>query len=193
MDSIGYYNRKAKEFVDRTIDQSRSKEMKRFLKYLEPGSYLLDAGCGSGRDTKAFLEMGYKMVAFDASEEMVKVSSSVAGQKTLQMKFQDLDFEKEFEGIWANASLLHVPYDEFRSVLVRLHQALKPSGILYASFKKGNQHRQVEDRHFYDQDESTLEPFIDGIFEEVESWDTEDLGKAANTTQLWYNVILRKK
>lgn len=193
MTTLEYYNKKAKDFFDRTVTRDMKLHRERFLKYVPASANILDAGCGSGRDTKAFLQDGYSVVAFDAAKEMVVMSEEVTGQKTLQLRFQDINFVHEFNGIWANASLLHVPYNDLREVLERLHCSLKPSGILYASFKKGNHHRQVEERHFYDQDESTFKPLIKGLFELEDSWDSEDTGIAANTTNQWYQVILRKR
>ena len=192
MTTLDYYNKKAKEFSSRTIARDMAPHRNRFLKYLPTGARILDAGCGSGRDTKAFLQSGYSVVAFDASEELVRISKEVTGLETLQLRFQDLSFVDEFDGIWANASLLHVPYDELTEVLRRLHCSLKQSGILYASFKKGNKHRQVEERHFYDHDENTLNPLIKGLFTLEVFWNSEDTGIAANVTNEWYQVILRK-
>ena len=190
--TIGYYDRLAKAFVNRTLDRDMSLHRGRFLQCLLPKAHLLDAGCGSGRDAQAFLLSGYQVTAFDASKELAKIAESVTGQNVMQMRFQDLHFVNVFDGIWANASLLHVSYDELHGVLRRLYSALKPSGILYASFKQGKKHRQVEDRHFYDQDQETLEPFLHDLFACTDSWNSEDTGVAANDSKLWFHVLLKK-
>ena len=71
------------------------------------------------------------MVSIDASEEMVRLSSKLTGQQTLLMKFEDVDFKDEFDGIWACASLLHVPKAKIKSVMTKLAQALKENGIFF--------------------------------------------------------------
>lgn len=116
----------------------------------------------------------------------------MTGQKVVQMRFQELYFANVFDGIWANASLLHVSYDELPDVLRRLHHALKLSGVLYVSFKQGKHYRQVEDRHFYDQDLVTFEPFVRGLFTSLDSWNSEDTGMAANDSKLWFHMLLKK-
>jgi len=187
-----YYETQARSFFDRTVSKEMEPHRKRFLDHLSKGARILDAGCGSGRDTLAFLEAGYPVVAFGASQELVRLSSELTRQKTLQLRFQEIDFSNEFDGVWANASLLHVPYSEFRAVLQRLHTALTPGGVLYASFKKGDQFRNAGGREFYDQNDQTLSPLIERLFKFETSWSSEDLGGGASPEKLWYHVILKK-
>ena len=86
---------------------------------------ILDAGCGSGRDSLYFKNQGLEVVAFDASIEMVKISSQLLDSPTRHLTFQDIAFHDEFDGVWASASLLHTPYDELFSVMRRLHHVSK--------------------------------------------------------------------
>lgn len=193
MVTLDYYNTQGQAFVSRTIDRDVSENRNRFLKYLPETARILDAGCGSGRDTQAFLTAGYDAEAFDGSEEMVKAASKFTQKQVHLVRFQELDFAKEFDAIWANASIIHVPYEELPDVLSRLHKALKSEGILYASFKKGDSHRLIGERHFYDQDEITIKAYVEGNFTLLACWTTEDTGRAANHTKQWLNVILKKK
>jgi 2-polyprenyl-3-methyl-5-hydroxy-6-metoxy-1,4-benzoquinol methylase len=83
-----------------------------FLALLKPGARILDAGCGSGRDLKAFSERGYQVVGLDASELMVRLAREHSDQQVHHLAFQEVTYKEEFDGIWACASLLHVPWRE---------------------------------------------------------------------------------
>lgn len=194
MDSIDYYNKNSKAFYYRTINADLSEEYQKFLKHLPKQARILDAGCGSGRDSKFFLERGYETVAFDGSLEMVKVASDLLKKKVFHMCFEDMGFLNEFHAIWASASLLHIPYDKLRKVMQRLHKALLPSGILFASFKYGNSKRKVEDRSFFDMDEKSIGPYIKGLFEPIEIWKTKDVRsqKAPSEDKSWLNLLAKR-
>jgi 2-polyprenyl-3-methyl-5-hydroxy-6-metoxy-1,4-benzoquinol methylase len=123
---------------------------------LPPNAHILDAGCGSGRDSKAFTSMGFRVTAIDASEEMVSLASQYSGLPVKLLRFQDLDFNEEFDAIWACASLLHVPRAEIDDVLTRLANAPKSGGIMYMSFKHGLRERTKNGRFFNDYTEESL-------------------------------------
>lgn len=168
MDSIDYYNQNSQAFYDRTINADQRDTYEMFLKHLPRKGRILDAGCGVGRDARFFLSKGYDVVAFDASVEMVKMASDLMGKDAQHLFFHEIDFCNEFDGIWANASLLHTPYEDLRGIFEKFHKALRPSGILYASFKYGNSMRQADNRTFFDMDEVTLGPYLKGLFEPLE-------------------------
>ena len=96
-----------------------------FLKLLPDDARILDAGCGSGRDAKKFTELGFAVSAFDASEEMVKHATQYAGIEVQQLRFDQLKYKGEFDGVWACASQLHVRKDEFVSTLQNLVNRIK--------------------------------------------------------------------
>ena len=135
---MNYYDKNAQEFFDGTVDADMSSHHEEFLKNLPENSHILDAGCGSGRDVKIFKERGYKVTAIDGSLEMCKLASEFANINVHHIQFQKIEFKNEFNGIWASASLLHVPSDEIDLVLNKLKEALKDDGIFYASFKLGD-------------------------------------------------------
>jgi SAM-dependent methyltransferase len=108
---------------------------KPFLELVAPNGKILDAGCGSGRDSLYFLQHGYRVEAFDASVEMCRLASSLIGQSVHLRTFSEVEWKSEFDGIWACASLLHVKRDSIHAVLDSLCSALKPNGTMYLSFK----------------------------------------------------------
>ena len=100
---------------------------------------ILDLGCGSGRDLVAFQEMGYQVTGLDATPAFVEMASQIAGCEVWQQSFLSLDLpSKTFDGMFANASLIHVPSVEMLGVLENLHQALSKNGILLMSMVRGD-------------------------------------------------------
>jgi 2-polyprenyl-3-methyl-5-hydroxy-6-metoxy-1,4-benzoquinol methylase len=93
-----------------------------------PGGRILDAGCGPGRDALAFAERGYELIAFDASTAMVRVARERVGSRIVVhlMRFEDLNGQSEFDGIWACASLLHVPLTSSLPQLRAWHRHCDP-------------------------------------------------------------------
>jgi SAM-dependent methyltransferase len=143
-----YYDTHAKEYCESTVHLDLRDVYVPFLKQLAPGAHILDAGCGSGRDTKVFSERGFRVTAIDASAELARLAQSLTGRRCEVLRFQDMKFREEFDGIWACASLLHIPKGEMIDVLPRFIQALKPGGIFYISLKEGEGERIAEDGRF---------------------------------------------
>ena len=103
--TIAFYD---EQYAESTVHLNMQKFYDRFEKYLPEGASVLDAGCGSGRDSKHFMERGYTVTAFDASETMCECASKLTGQEVRKLTFQEMDYHDCFDGIWACASLLHV-------------------------------------------------------------------------------------
>ena len=119
-DSLQYYNQHAKEFSDSTRDVEFKEMQECFLAYLKPGARILDFGCGSGRDTKYFLDRGFETDAADGSEELVRIASEYTGIEVRLMYFQDLDEKEAYDGIWACSSILHLAYRELEDVFIKM-------------------------------------------------------------------------
>ena len=140
-DTDQYYEQYAAEFFGSTVGVDMSPVHQRFLAQLQPGSDVLDAGCGSGRDAKAFADAGFRVSAFDASATLARLASSHCGFEVAHRRFDEVDEIAQFDGIWCCASLLHVPLDAMPATLDRLWRALRPGGVLYVSFKHGRGER----------------------------------------------------
>jgi 2-polyprenyl-3-methyl-5-hydroxy-6-metoxy-1,4-benzoquinol methylase len=102
-----------------------------------PGGFILDAGCGSGRDARAFREKGFSVYAFDACPELAALAAAHADIPVEVRTFADVDEEQRYDGVWACASLLHVPREHLPDALNRLWRALRPGGAFYLSFRPG--------------------------------------------------------
>lgn len=192
--TIDYYNKNAKEYSSSTIGVDFSATQNRFLNYLPLHAKILDFGCGAGRDTKAFLEKGFDVDAVDGSEELCKIASLYTGITVRQMFFQQLDAVAKYDGIWACASILHLPNDELVSVMKKMSVALKPTGIIYTSFKYGTFSSKRNDRFFSDFTEQTFTGFLLNIPELKcdEYWISKDV-RPNRSEEKWMNIILSRK
>jgi SAM-dependent methyltransferase len=191
--SIAYYETHAAAFFADTVALDLSPLYARFLERLPAGGHLLDAGCGSGRDARAFLQRGYAVTAFDASPTLARLASAHCGLPVPVLRVQDMAWQEQFDGIWACASLLHVPLRELPEVLRRLAAALKPGGILYASFKYGQGEREQRGRRFTDMDEAGLAALLQAApyFTVLETWITADQ-RLERVEERWLNARVQK-
>lgn len=135
--TLKYYNNKAEQFYDSTVSVNFADTQNIFLSKLAKGSAILDFGCGSGRDTKYFLSQGHHGEAIDGSLELCKLASKYTGIQVRHMLFQELSASNKYDGIWACASILHLPWSELTDVMRKMQAALKANGIIYTSFKYG--------------------------------------------------------
>ena len=154
--TLNYYNANAQDFVQGTVGVDFHITQDRFLAQLAAGASILDFGCGSGRDTKYFLERGYAVEAMDGSAELCKLASAYTGIKVKQMLFSELDAVEKYDGIWACASILHLAWDELVAVLQKMVRAVKAGGVIYTSFKYGQFTGERNGRFFTDLDEEGL-------------------------------------
>lgn len=135
--TLQFYRRNAEAYAKREI-ASRQVRLAKFLALLPPGAAILELGCGAGADSAEMLARGYDVTPTDGSPEMAEVASRRLGRQVRTLLFDDLDAAAVYDGIWANACLLHVPRDQLANVLARIRRALKAGGAFYASYKSGD-------------------------------------------------------
>ena len=123
--TINYYNKYTKSFIQTTRSVDFTNIQNKFLSYLPSGAFILDFGCGSGRDTKYFLKRNYNVTAIDGSEEICKEASKYTGIKVKQMLFEELNDQNIYDGIWACASILHLSKSDLFRVFHKMNKALK--------------------------------------------------------------------
>lgn len=191
--TLGYYDNHADEFYKSTVNVEFATMQKHFLSKLKVGAHILDFGCGSGRDTKYFLEQGYSVEAIDGSAQLCKLASEYTGIEVKKMFFQELKEVNRYDGIWACSSILHLSITELADVMRRMEVALKENGIIYTSFKYGNFSGERNGRFFTDMTEETFAEFLKGIehLEVEEQWTTSDV-RPGRGEEKWLNLILRK-
>ena len=133
--TLQFYNGNAQAYAGREI--TKHTRLNRFLALLPPGGSILELGCGAGADSARMLARGYGVRPTDGSREMADVVARRLGRPVATLLFEDLDEVEAYDGVWANACLLHVPRPELGQVLKLIWRALKPAGHFYASFKAG--------------------------------------------------------
>lgn len=191
--TLNYYNTNATSFVSSTRSVDFTQTQDRFLRLLPSAAAILDFGCGSGRDTKYFLDVGMQVDATDGSEELCRLASEYTGIPVRQMLFEELDAKAQYDGIWACSSILHLSQESLKDVLKKMIAALKEHGIIYTSFKYGTFEGERNGRFFTDFTEETFREFVadvDGIRIE-ETWITGDV-RPGRGDERWLNLILRK-
>ncbi len=186
-----YYQQNAQDYFSSTAFLDTSPLYDHFIPLLPDNAHLLDAGCGSGRDTKAFLKRGYRVTAFDACHELVALATKHTGIAVQYSTFTEFTSTTLFDGIWACASLLHVPHKEMINTLCHLGQLLKAGSYFYCSFKTSGPEQTEDGRrftHFNLGEMKTL--LISTPFSLFHGWLTEDVRN--DSQQQWLNVILKK-
>lgn len=192
--TINYYDINAKEFVEGTLNVDFKTTQDKFINKLPAKGYILDFGCGSGRDTKYFLAKDFNVDAIDGSIELCKIASEYTNIKVNHMYFNELSRVNKYDGIWACSSILHLSLDDLVDVFKRMSKALKDEGIIYTSFKYGNFSGERNGRYFTDMTEDSFANLIANVdnLKVEEQWITADV-RPQRGNEKWLNLILRKK
>ena len=191
--NLTYYQVEAAPFFATTVAVDMTTLYAPFLARLAPGAAILDAGCGSGRDARAFRELGYAVTALEPAPALAQLAEAHLGLPVEVRRFQDIDWVSRFDGIWACASLLHVPLAELPDALQRLACALRPDGVLYVSFKYGHGEREHGGRRFTDLDEAGLAEAIQTVpqLAIIDHWLTPDQ-RPERAAEHWFNTLLQR-
>lgn len=194
MNTIDYYNTNAQEYFEKTVETDLAEIRDFFLGYLGKDARILDFGCGSGRDAKAFADAGRIVEALDGSQELCRIASEYLGLDVRHMMFQEFAEQERYDGLWACASILHLTYEEILDVMERIHASLKPQGVVYATFKYGTFEGERDGRYYTDFEEKKMERLLAKLncFDLERMWLTGDALPGRQEGQ-WINVILRKK
>lgn len=192
--TIEYFNEKAEKcFLDAfTITERTNQD--HFLSFLKPGARILDFGCGSGRDTAYFREKGFDVTPADGSEGMCRFASEYLKTPVRLLEFNELDEEEAYDGIYASASIMHLEYEKLVEVFPKMIRALKSNGIIYVSFKYGEEDGFLGKRYYCYMNEERFGKMI-GQFETLA---IEEQGIFGNEHPgqmdfRWLWAILRKK
>lgn len=200
--TISHYRDHATAYANATRDVDMSPVRARLLAHVPPGAWVLDAGCGSGRDALAFQRAGYRVAAFDASPELARLASEHTGLPVCVADFLSLSETAplgvppgvRFDGIWACASLLHVAEADQAQAWARLWAWLAPGGVVYASYKLGNGERVDElGRPFTDATEERLRAWLNPLpaVTQVHTWASAD--RRQGETQSWLNALVQRE
>ena len=195
--TLDYYDEHVSQFAEETVNVRFSSIQDRFLQLIPEGGSILDFGCGSGRDSLYFRQKGYAVEACDGSPQMVSIASEYTGLPVKQMLFSELNESDRYDGIFACASILHVPFEELPDILTRMIRALKTKGIAYISFKYGEQEGYRNGRYFTDMNEERLDDLLSRLdrsavhIQIVETTVTGDV-RPGREHEKWLNILLQK-
>lgn len=191
--TINYYENNAMLFVHDTENVVFTDVQVKFLNKLQQGANILDFGCGSGRDTRFFLENGYSVDAIDGSAKLCRLASKNTGINIRHMSFSELNEIEKYDGIWACASILHLPKEELKIVLKKMIRATKNDGVIYASFKYGGFEGYRGERYYTDFTEESINLLLEDLKEILleELWVSTDV-RPNRSNEKWLNLILRK-
>ena len=193
-DTLEYYNSNANSYKEKWNNEFLKNYdfdiPDIFLSYIKENSYILDLGCGTGRDSKYFLDRGYDVKSIDGSKEMCEVAKELLNKEVDQINFLDIDYKYEFDGVFACASLLHLSNQDLIIVLNKISDSLKQNGILYASFKYGNIDRLESGRYFNDMTFDKFSSICKNItnFKILKVWMTN----AYDSDKKFINFIIQK-
>ena len=189
-----YYNQHAEDFFSDTFLLDMESLYRPFLEKVDKGGVIVDAGCGSGRDAKGFLERGYQVLAFDDSQELVELARANTCLAVTKCTFFEFSTEPQsVHGIWACASLLHLPYEELPEVLIYFSRFLITGGVIYCSFKYGDDQVVRNGRCFTNMNEERIKAVLKGTdLVLVDLWLSDDL-RPDREDERWLNVMLSKR
>lgn len=189
--TLSYYDSNAEDFAASTVSVDFSDVQERFLARLDLGSRILDFGCGSGRDAKYFLSRGFAVDASDGSSAMCRVASEYLAMPVKHELFQDLSDIEAYDGIWACASILHEPKVDLPGLFGKMARALKPNGVIYASFKYGDFEGERNGRYFTCLTEESLAELLADIpaLGHCQTWVSSDV-RGGRGDELWLNCLI---
>lgn len=190
--NLRFYRDQAQAYFESTAHLDLAAVRAKLTRRLSPGARLVEAGCGSGRDTKAFALEGFDVQAFDASPELVALAREHTGLSVACSTFEQWEAPPEFDAVWACSSLVHLDAPRLEDALSRLVRSLKPNGWLYTNFKTGSSPEATEDgRRFHRATESEVRALLarQGLCLH-ELWTTASL---RSSSVEWLNVLATKQ
>lgn len=188
-ETIKYYNDNAKGFIEDTIRVDMGFSRNRFLNYIRKEGHILDFGCGSGRDSREFMNLEYKVSAIDGSKSICEITSEYLGIDVKCLEFSEFNDVDKYDGIWACASILHLNSKELEGIFKKMKIALRKDGVIYVSFKLGDFEGIRKGRYFNYMNQDRLERLI-GDLRIIDTWITCD-GRLHRNTEKWFNAILK--
>jgi SAM-dependent methyltransferase len=193
-ETIEFYNQNADKYDQATYNLQLEIPWMEFTSRIKPNGLILDIGCGSGRDMRHFIDLGYYVEGVEPSREMAIIARFRTGAIIHEIAAEQIDFNNQFDGVWACASLLHVDRSSMEKTYNLIMRSLKQSGVFYFSLKSGAGTIRKEDGRLfanYSSDEIEELVMARSDTKSFVSWESSDALHTRNTK--WLNFIVTKK
>ena len=189
--TLSWYRDNAIQYAEETRNSLVLDALWEFLSRMKEGGTILDYGSGSGRDSAYFLDKGFSVDSLDGSAEMKAQAERLFGIKVKLASFLSLEEKDKYDGIWAQASILHLEEHDLRVALTLIERALKRDGVFYSSFRKGEGDGYENGRWYTNMTERRFLSFLPASLYMEKIWESQDVRPGVNRT--WLSIICRKK
>ena len=189
--TLSWYRDNAIQYAEETRNSLVLDALWEFLFRMKEGGTILDYGSGSGRDSAFFLDKGFSVHSLDGSAEMKAQAERLFGIKVKLSSFLSLEEKDKYDGIWAQASILHLEEHDLRVALTLIERALKRDGVFYSSFRKGEGDGYENGRWFTNMTERRFLSFLPASLYVEKIWESQDVRPGVSRT--WLSIICRKK
>ena len=189
--TLSWYRENAIQYAEETRNSLVLDALWEFLSRMKEGGTILDYGSGSGRDSAYFLDKGFSVDSLDGSAEMKAQAERLFGIKVKLASFLSLEEKDKYDGIWAQASILHLEEHDLRVALTLIERALKRDGVFYSSFRKGEEDGYEKGRWYTNMTERRFLSFLPASLYVEKIWESQDVRPGVNRT--WLSIICRKK
>ena len=189
--TLSWYRENAIQYAEETRNSLVLDALWEFLSRMKEGGTILDYGSGSGRDSAYFLDKGFSVDSLDGSAEMKAQAERLFGIKVKLSSFLSLEEKDKYDGIWAQASILHLEEHDLRVALTLIERALKRDGVFYSSFRKGEGDGYENGRWYTNMTERRFLSFLPASLYVEKIWESQDVRPRVNRT--WLSIICRKK
>ena len=189
--TLSWYRENAIQYAEETRNSLVLDALWEFLSRMKEGGTILDYGSGSGRDSAYFLDKGFSVDSLDGSAEMKAQAERLFGIKVKLASFLSLEEKDKYDGIWAQASILHLEEHDLRAALTLIERALKRDGVFYSSFRKGEEDGYENGRWYTNMTERRFLSFLPASLYVEKIWESQDVRPGVSRT--WLSIICRKK
>ena len=189
--TLSWYIENAIQYAEETRNSLVLDALWEFLSRMKEGGTILDYGSGSGRDSAYFINKGFSVDSLDGSAEMKAQAERLFGIKVKLASFLSLEEKDKYDGIWAQASILHLEEHDLRVALTLIERALKRDGVFYSSFRKGEEDGYENGRWYTNMTERRFLSFLPAKLYVEKIWESQDVRPGVNRT--WLSIICRKK
>ena len=189
--TLSWYRENAIQYAEETRNSLVLDALWEFLSRMKEGGTILDYGSGSGRDSAYFLDKGFSVDSLDGSAEMKAQAERLFGIKVKLSSFLSLEEKEKYDGIWAQASILHLEEHDLRVALTLIERALKRDGVFYSSFRKGEEDGYENGRWYTNMTERRFLSFLPASLYVEKIWESQDVRPGVSRT--WLSIIGRKK